>query len=263
MTWTVFGSSGFIGSHLVSHLQEKNLTVNTPGRDEDLQGQDLGTAIYCIGMTADFRSKPFETVDAHVLRLQQILQNNTFEKFVYLSSTRVYAKSEHGNEDALIGTEPENIDHLYNISKIMGESLVHAANGTVVRLSNVYGNDTESENFLTSVIRAAIESNHIDLLAHPDSQKDFISVNDVVSLLFVIGESGTQQTYNVASGHNKKLGDIVDMIAEITGCTVKKNTDALCTSFPAIDISGVQSEFQFTPQSIDNDIRLLVDLFRS
>jgi len=35
---------------------------------------DPGHVIYCIGLTADFRQKPFETIEAHVSKLAEVAQ---------------------------------------------------------------------------------------------------------------------------------------------------------------------------------------------
>ncbi len=60
--------------------------------DATWRGADLGHAFYCIGLTADFRSRPFETIEAHCGLLKEVLSGSRFSSFVYLSSTRVYAR---------------------------------------------------------------------------------------------------------------------------------------------------------------------------
>ena len=52
--FTVLGSTGFIGTRLVRRLRATGYEVLTPGRDDSLVDADLGHAIYCIGMTADY-----------------------------------------------------------------------------------------------------------------------------------------------------------------------------------------------------------------
>jgi len=66
--------------------------VICPTRDESLDGRDLGHIIYCIGITADFRRRPHDTITAHVTKLQEVLTRTSFESLVYLSSTRVYSR---------------------------------------------------------------------------------------------------------------------------------------------------------------------------
>src|SRR5262245_16564069 len=103
---TVLGATGFIGSHLAAELRRRGHSPFTPGRSADLSGADLGIVFYCIGLTADFRSRPLETVMAHVCKLREVLQNCCFELLVYLSSTRVYGKSSVAVEDEPLVVNP-------------------------------------------------------------------------------------------------------------------------------------------------------------
>src|SRR5712692_3734139 len=156
--FTVLGSKGFIGSHLVRELAELDLECYAPARDESLLKQNLGTIVYCVGLTADFRSRPFDTVAAHVCALNEVLKNCEFDSVLYLSSARVYGgQKSTAQEDDPLQLEPLQGDHLYNISKAMGESLTLNCGrpARVVRLSNVYGDDYASQNFLTTIIRDA------------------------------------------------------------------------------------------------------------
>ena len=87
---TVLGHSGFIGSHIVDGLKSKGMKVFLPGRNEDLRGKTLGKVIYCIGLTADAKKKPFDTIAAHINKLSEIILHSDFEDITYASSTRVY-----------------------------------------------------------------------------------------------------------------------------------------------------------------------------
>ena len=71
--FTVFGSSGYIGSHLVRHLIASGEEVATPMRGAPIGETHLGHVVYAIGLTADFRTRPFDTMAAHVTRLADIL----------------------------------------------------------------------------------------------------------------------------------------------------------------------------------------------
>src|SRR5690349_9863815 len=122
--FTILGGQGFIGSRLTSWLRQRGHEVFVPRRDERLVGKQLGLAVYAIGVTSDFRQRPFDTVAAHVCRLNEVLRECDFESLTYLSSTRVY----HGlqgiaDENSRLTVDPQRPDELYNISKLAGESL--------------------------------------------------------------------------------------------------------------------------------------------
>jgi nucleoside-diphosphate-sugar epimerase len=184
MSWTVLGASGIIGRRLTAHLRSVGHIVDTPGRNDDnLYRRPLGHVIYAIGLTADFRQRPYDTVNSHVSVLAELLQQGNFESLLYLSSTRVYARAAGGSEDSPLPVLSQDPSDLYNLSKLMGESLClqdARAGIRVARLSNVVGGDNaESANFLPSLVREA-RSGRIVLQTAMDSVKDYIHIDDVV-----------------------------------------------------------------------------------
>jgi nucleoside-diphosphate-sugar epimerase len=264
---TVLGASGFIGSHLVRKLKSQGYDYYAPEKDEDISMGNLGNVIYCIGLTADFRTKPFDTVDAHVCYLLKILKQYKFDSFLYLSSTRVYGiREDTAYEEDVIHNQPLDFNDLYNISKIMGESICFAAgkdNMRVVRLSNVYGYDSKSENFIFSLIRDALRKKKIVLNATRDSSKDHVSVHDVVRILPEIAVKGKHKIYNVASGENVSAGQIIDRLSSLTGCSVEVAANAERICFPNIYISRIKEEFDFKPSRILNDLERLISEYKN
>jgi nucleoside-diphosphate-sugar epimerase len=265
--FTVLGASGFIGSHLVKHLKSEGCDCHAPVKGEDISTQNLGNVIYCIGLTADFRTKPFDTVNAHVCCLVDALTRYKFDSFVYLSSTRVYgAREDIAHEEDVIHSQPLIPGDLYNISKIMGESICFAAakdNVRVARLSNVYGYDSQSENFIFSLIRDALREKKIVLNTTLDSSKDHVSVHDVVRILPEIAVKGKHKIYNVASGKNISAGQIVDRLSSLTGCSVELAANAERICFPNIHISRIKEEFNFKPSCILDDLERLISDYKN
>src|SRR2546423_1407551 len=198
---TVLGASGFVGSALIRKLQDARLPYLAPGRTENLAGRNLGDVIYCIGLTADFRSRLLETVDAHVCHLMTIVRHCEFSSLVYLSSARVYRKqSGVAQEEDIVSVHPSDQDDLYDISKLMGEAVALAGcpKAKVVRLSNVYGPDFTSGNFLSAILRDVVQGKQVTVHSAPDSEKDYISLNDVVEGLLRITREGKHRLYNLA-----------------------------------------------------------------
>lgn len=268
MKFTILGASGFIGSHLVQKLESKQITYSAPKRNADLQGKNLGHVVYCIGLTSDFRSKPFETVEAHVSKLLDILKFCEFESLLYLSSTRLYKHKSHttiASELDEIEVNPNRLDDLYNFSKLMGESLLlnSGKDVKIARLSNVYGNDYHSDNFLPSIIRDALVDGEINLRTSLDSCKDYIHIDKVSELLLKIAADGKQRMYNVASGINTQNRELIEHIQKCTGCQVSVESNAPTISFPTISIQRIQQEFAFSPTNILNDITKLIELYKS
>lgn len=266
MRFTVLGSAGFIGSHLVEHLTREQIDVYAPGRYEHISTrEDLGHVIYAIGLTADFRQRPFETIEGHVCKLIQVLQQDRFESFLYLSSTRLYGIESPTSEEAPVQVRPCELNHLYNISKLMGESACFATNNPrvrIARISNVFGPDYLSMNFLSTVIRDALEKKRVLLETSLDSEKDYIKIEDVVSLLPKISLSGKSRLYNVARGSNISNRDLLQRLSEITGCLLEVAPGAGKVYYPPISINSVTDEFDFSPHPVLDALPALVSQYR-
>lgn len=235
-------------------LQSEGHKVYTPSRgDDDIYRRNLGHVIYAIGLTADFRQRPYDTVKAHVSMISELLQQGDFKSLLYLSSTRVYARAKDANEEDALTVLPQDASDLYNLSKLMGESLCLQDNRNgvrVARLSNVVGgDDAESENFVPSLMREALRG-RIVLQTNPNSAKDYIHVDDVVELLPRIAIGGCERLYNVASGVQTTHAQWVTQIMSKYACAVEVAPAAATVSFVPIDISRIKIEFNFQPRPV-------------
>lgn len=265
MKFTVLGANGFIGSHLVRYLKGQNYECYTLDiRKENLSNQNLGNIIYTLGVT-DFINKPRKTIDAHVCILNQILRESNFDSMLYFSSGRIYYNASSTREDESVTVNPTSLDHLYNISKIMGESICVGFKRKkikIVRPSNVLGIGATENNFVPSIISDAIKNNKIVLRSTLDSEKDYVDIDDLVRLIPKILLEGKSDIYNIASGHNTKTRDILDEIVKLTDCTVEIEKDAKKFSYPEISIDKIKNEFNFTPTPVVNQIRKMVSKYQ-
>lgn len=262
---TVLGASGFIGSALIRRLEASHLEHRAPDWDDDLTGTQLGDVIYCIGLTADFRSRPFETVEAHVGKLLEILRGSDFQSLLYLSSTRLYEPgSGLAREEDSIRVAPLESDNLYNISKLMGESLAFASGKKVrvARLSNVFGDDFSSINFLSAIVKEALSKDELIIQSTTASEKDYVSVNDVAGGLIDVATRGRHEIYNIASGINVSHECLAEKIGELTGAKVRFHPETCPVSQPRISIERMQNEFDFKPARIMDELEGLVDSYR-
>ncbi len=274
MKFTVLGSNGFIGSHVAALARSQGHVVFCPSRNEPLIETALGHVIYAIGVTADFRQRPHETITAHVTKLQEVLIHSSFESLVYLSSTRVYARCGQDSKatdpiDPVSETTPvpvlsSDFSDLYNLSKLMGESiaLAHGKNVRVARLSNVLGPDFDSNNFLTSVLRDCVQTGGTTMHSAIDSAKDYVSVDDVASVLLKIGPEGRSPIYNIASGNQTSNRELIDVLCRHTNATIQIAQGSPTQTFPPIDISLAKEDFDFTPMRLDACLPALIDKFQ-
>lgn len=248
--FTVLGAAGFIGRHLVQHLRGRGHAVEAPAKApadayvQALLGRPLGHVIYCVGLTADFRTRPFETVDAHVSLLRQVLDRCDFTSLTYLSSTRVYLHSNASTETTVLRVDPAERDDIFALSKLLGESLCLRSGETcrIVRPSNVFGFGDRSENFLSSILRDAKNKSRVTISMSPQSAKDYVAVEDVVRWTREIALTGRERVYNLAGGRNVTNAEIAGALARL-GIPVEFEPGGPTISFPPIDISRVTREF--------------------
>jgi len=250
---TILGSSGFIGSSLLASMTHAGEDVFAPARnDPAIFKRALGHVIYSIGLTADFRQRPFDTVKAHVSVLADVLEHSSFDSLTYLSSTRVYTGSQSTSPRQALSVEPANPSHLYNLTKLTGESIcLHCGHPAtrIVRLSNVVGvGNADSNNFIDSLVHEALQG-HLTVHSAPDSSKDYIHLKDVTEYLPRIAMQGRFQIYNLASGTNLTNEDWTKRLHTLLGCAVEYQPDAASITFPMISTSDLCEEFSFSPRS--------------
>lgn len=245
--FTVLGGSGYIGSRLVDCLRAAGHEVVVPARDAS-PAPAPGHVVDCIGVASDFRTRPFDTLRAHVGILDAHLRTGGWDSFLYLSSTRVYAGAASGREDATLALRPQDPDQLYNISKAAGEALCLAlANPAVrvARLANVYGDDAGTGTFIADVLAAA-RAGAVEFRTHPHSAKDYVALEDVLALLPRIALGGRARLYNLASGRNVTVGELAAGL-EALGVRCGFAGEPAPVVFPPIDITRIRTEFDFAP----------------
>ena len=167
-SFVVLGSDGWIGSSLIRSLRAINQPV-VPVCRTDLpdwlnRTDSVGPVIYAIGLTSDFRSRPFATCDAHVNVLCDVLRRKGISDFLYISSTRVYSHTSTTFETDPVCVSSSEPSDLYNLSKLLGESLVLQVDNPgfkVIRLSNVVGPNQPEVTFFGSLLRDARLTNQI------------------------------------------------------------------------------------------------------
>lgn len=262
MKFTVFGASGFIGSSVTRHLRGEGHEVATPARGDGVApGTQLGHVIYAIGLTGNFRQRPFETVDAHVTALARRMQGVRYDSWLYLSSTRVHGISAtDARETDRISVMP-GVDGIYDISKLLGESLCLALDRPdvrVARLSNVYGEGQSRHTFLGSLLEDVSAGRDIIIREDPGSSKDYVAISDVVRLIEKIALRGRQQIYNIACGFGTSHADLAERLRHLVSNSVGFVHGAPHRSFPRINIARIVEEFGFAPRTLLDDLGGLV-----
>lgn len=217
--YTVIGAGGFVGTHVVAHLRRAGIEPLLPERDDPrLWNRDLGRIFYCAGLTGDYRTRPFAAVEAHVGLLTRLIEHARYERIVYLSSTRLYDSQAGpiGHEDRPISINAANPEHLYEISKLLGENVTlhrSGGRGVVARLSYVFGWDDGAQGFLSDWLRRMRHERALVVDSSPDGARDYIHVDDVAAALRTLLDSQQNTIVNVARGETISNGRISALVA--------------------------------------------------
>ncbi len=269
--FTVLGGAGFVGQALVAHLRAEGTPVWVPTRAEiaagALETHPLGHVVYAIGLTADFRTRLSDTVEAHVTLLDRLLNATDWASWLVLSSTRVYG-AERGlrpaYEDDRVSVRP-SLDAVYDLSKLLGEALVLARpepTARVARLSNVFGPGMPGGNFLASISAQAARGEPVTIGEAPGSAKDYVPIGEVARLLAAISRGGRQRSYNVASGKALDHAAIAQILTETFGTPISFAPNGALRMLPEIDITRIRDEFDGGAVDLETELRTFLASLR-
>lgn len=259
--FTVLGAGGFIGGKLAAKLRQSGADCYTPKRDEDFLKKDLGGVFYCIGLTADYRQRPFDTVEAHSSLISRILKETKFEKLVYLSSTRLYdgLKGDVVCESDNLALNPASPRHLYDFSKGLGENLCLTASegrASVARLSGVYDSSPEATGFLPEILHRLMKEREFTMDSSSGVVRDYICLDDVLNALIAMMDRSGCEIVNVASGQNISNQDIADVLNE-NGFRISVKTQSPRETPPRCDITKLKA-LGVNPVSVPDYLRRFV-----
>lgn len=260
---TIFGAAGFVGGALAERLIADGWHVDAV-RGREWPTGPLGHVFFCAGVTSDFRTRRFDTMDAHVSLAARVLREGELLSFVYLSSTRVYKDAASGAEDATLLVNPTDATDIFSASKLAGEALCLSdsrAEVKVARLSNVFGAADRSDNFLTSVMRDALAKGHVDIGLCAQQAKDYVAIEDVVTALARFPERARSRVINVASGVPVANGQIGARLSDLTGATFTFG-DNPGPLFPPIEVARMRAELGVVPQQLEDKLAPLVAALR-
>ena len=260
--FTIFGGSGFIGKNLVNYLRSLGYEVFAPSRNEKLPIKiNLGHVIFAIGITGNFRGRPFDTIESNVSILAKYMQSSTYNSWLFLSSARIYGvHKDFASETDYLEVFPSQ-DSIYDISKLLAESLCMSINNPkirIARISNVYGASQSRNTFLGSLLSDISLKKKLLIKESKDSSKDYISISDLTEILVKISIDGKNRIYNVASGKPITHLDLSKSLKKYTKEPIFFEDNGVLRVFPQINISRIEKEFNFKAKSLLDDLPDLI-----
>lgn len=251
----VTGLSGFVGRHLRAWIENSPVpgwTLIDTARFDLLDPASLGSAlqdtrpdavIHLAGQTfvpESFRD-PRGTLEVNLLGtlnlLQSLKQIEFSGSFLYVSSGDIYGQV----EEAALPIREDRLPHPrnpYAVSKLSAELLCRQwsySEGWRIMVARPFNHVGvgQSESFVLASaarqiarIRKGLQAPLLEV-GDVDVTRDFLDVGDVVAAYFAILESGKSgEVYNVCSGHERKIRDLIQSMAGLSGIELELVQDA-------------------------------------
>jgi UDP-glucose 4-epimerase len=288
----VTGGTGFIGSHLVKLLLEKDMKTRVLSHSEE----DHGIIVKGDLTNLDDVLRLTENVDVvfHLARgngntenildvnikgtwnLKQACTKNKVRRILFASTSHVYGQPERlpVNENAALRPRGP-----YAQSKVAAEMILQARDPddiayTILRVFNVYGpkarinesheTDKSHETAIPTYIRTSLNGENIVVHGDGTQRLDFVDVRDVAcAFVDCLDDRAENQVFNVGSGKAVSMNALADEIKCLTGNSkptrhdLKKKVDI---HHAEADIRKIRDYVRWRPKhELDDGLKETVD----
>lgn len=284
----ITGSRGFIGSHLADTLSEKgheiihydlkdgNDVMDLKNLKEKGKGVDGIVDFAAIQRVITGFNYPFKTIETNIVGLRNVLEvvmeNKAF--LLFGSSKTVYGKPEKlpVKED-----DPKNPTNIYSLTKLMSEMIIkdfcknYKLRAAVVRFSTIFGSERDLlDRVIPTFMYKAIKN--IDLkVEDPERILDPTFIDDIIPCLVKLveklknAEEGFYDSFNVVSGNEIKIKNIVKIILEITNSKSKIIGTAPERSYDFGEFTGdpskIKGQLNFRPIEFKTALKIYYKRF--
>jgi nucleoside-diphosphate-sugar epimerase len=263
----VLGGNGFIGKHLVKHLEGHQFDFLSPRSKElditkPLQSIKGIKHVYHLagqsGVVGSWKNFP----DYHLTNVQGTANVLDFChkhncSLTYISSY-IYGIPEKIPIDETAITKPSNP---YSFTKYLGEEICkfyareYGVTINILRLFNVYGPGQGSDFLISKIIRQFTDNSKKDVcLESLTPRRDFVFVKDVIdAILLATKNAKSCAIYNIGSGRSYSVEEIVQIIKKILNSP--KNYNSLNkfrkNEIPDVvaNISAMRRDFAWEPKT--------------
>ena len=261
MKATVFGGSGFLGSHVADALTRAGYEttifdirkspylqqgqemivgniIDKMTVEKAIRGRDV---VYNFAGLADIEeahNKPIETVENNILGTTIILEScrqNKVKRFVFASTIYVYSDvgSFYRSSKQACELIIENYREVYNLAY------------TILRYGSLYGPRSDERNYMYRILKQAITEDRITSFGKGDDLREYIHVLDAAQYsVEILSQEFENQRVIITGAQAMKRVELLTMIKEMPGNRIE------------IDFRPVNSELHYdiTPYSFSPKI---------
>lgn len=234
MTSLILGSSGQIGSHLVSFLKNKkekvlefdisithkhDLRIPNNSILEDYIHKSDFIFFLAFDVGGSRYLKEYQNHPKFISNNMRIIEN-TMSLIGKHSKPFIFASSQMSNME----------QSTYGVLKNIGEIYTKLLGGLVVKFWNVYGIETDVKKFhvITDFVFKAINNGVIDMLTDGEESRQFLHADDCSNCLSILAEQfytlDKTKPYHITSFEWIKIIDIAKIISDKTNCGIIKST---------------------------------------
>lgn len=258
----ITGGAGFIGSAIVKILQKSHYEVfvidnlsfgqrrfitipddhffeidilNAPVLTQIIQAINPDWVIHlaAIHFIPYCNLHPFEASNINILgtlNVLEALKNTAVQKVLFASTAAVYPIS----DDPLSEDSPAAPVDIYGLSKLTGEHLLHrfqletSLPTIVCRLFNAIGPNETNPHLFPSIAEQLKAGRRTIQLGNLTPKRDYVHVQDIARAIYQLIHqvASGYEVFNIGSGQEYDVAEIVTIFEEILGEKIVVETDA-------------------------------------
>lgn len=179
--------------------------------------------IHCAAQTSIMKSMNDPIQDSYsnvfgVLRMLMWAQKYNVEHFVFTSSAAVY-----GDQFTLPITEEQPLNPLsvYGLNKQIGEmyclrwSKYHNISTLILRLSNVYGpNSNNKEAIMPKIVESISKNKQLIIYGDGEQTRDYIYVEDIADAIVHAVENRLHGIFNISTNEQISLNALIEIVRQ-------------------------------------------------